>query len=102
MRKARAPSQPTSGRTSSRCSHRLRISTERGPSSVRLQPDLLPDVGRTGDANIGTVLKRLAVALFLAGAVVVHAQLPSSAAIRYHLSFPEPQHRWMQVEALFP
>jgi predicted metalloprotease with PDZ domain len=48
------------------------------------------------------VLKRLAVALFLAGAAVAHAQQPPSAAIRYRFSFPEPQHRWMQVDALFP
>ena len=31
----------------------------------------------------------------------VHAQRGESA-IRYRVSFPEPQHRWMQVEASFP
>ena len=26
----------------------------------------------------------------------------SQAPIRYQLSFPQPEHRWMQVEVLFP
>ena len=26
----------------------------------------------------------------------------SQAPIRYQLSFPKPEHRWMQVEVLFP
>jgi predicted metalloprotease with PDZ domain len=37
-------------------------------------------------------------ALVLAGAVSFRAAEP----IHYRLSFPEPQHRWMQVEATFP
>ena len=36
--------------------------------------------------------------LVLAGAASFQADEP----IRYRLSFPEPQHRWMQVEATFP
>ncbi|HEV3141476.1 MAG TPA: PDZ domain-containing protein [Vicinamibacterales bacterium] len=48
------------------------------------------------------MLKRIVVILFLITAVVVHAQPAPNGAIRYRLSFPEPQHRWMQVEALFP
>jgi predicted metalloprotease with PDZ domain len=28
--------------------------------------------------------------------------LRAAAPVRYHVSFPEPQHRWMQVEATFP
>src|SRR5512143_3434144 len=28
--------------------------------------------------------------------------LSAAAPVRYHVSFPEPQHRWMQVEATFP
>lgn len=36
--------------------------------------------------------------LVLAGAASFRAAEP----IRYRLSFPEPQHRWMQVEAAFP
>ena len=31
----------------------------------------------------------------------VHAQRGGEPAIRYRVSFPEPQHRWMQVEASF-
>ena len=37
----------------------------------------------------------------LAVAALVHA-LEAAAPVRYHVSFPEPQHRWMQVEATFP
>jgi predicted metalloprotease with PDZ domain len=45
------------------------------------------------------VARRLLVfALVLAGAVSFRAAEP----IHYRLSFPEPQHRWMQVEATFP
>jgi predicted metalloprotease with PDZ domain len=46
------------------------------------------------------VLKRL-----LIGAFVVVATCASDRAaepVRYRLSFPEPQHRWMQVAATFP
>ena len=43
-------------------------------------------------------MRRLLVALFFAAASVsFHAASP----VRYTLSFPEPQHRWMQVEAAF-
>src|SRR3954471_1780580 len=43
-------------------------------------------------------MKRLLVALFfLASTASSHAASP----VRYAFSFPEPQHRWMQVEALF-
>ncbi|OFV91421.1 MAG: hypothetical protein A3H95_08450 [Acidobacteria bacterium RIFCSPLOWO2_02_FULL_64_15] len=47
------------------------------------------------------MFKRLLIALVLAGAL---AQVPFEAAapVRYRFSFPEPQHRWMQVEATFP
>jgi predicted metalloprotease with PDZ domain len=40
----------------------------------------------------------LVVALLVVSSVRFHAAAP----VRYKLSFPEPQHRWMQVEALFP
>jgi predicted metalloprotease with PDZ domain len=44
-------------------------------------------------------MKRALICLaFLASAVRFDAASP----IRYRLSFPEPQHRWMQVEATFP
>jgi predicted metalloprotease with PDZ domain len=43
-------------------------------------------------------MRRFLICLFLvAGSVSFHAAAP----IRYRLSFPEPQHRWMQVEASF-
>jgi len=40
----------------------------------------------------------------LAGLVILGSTLTFHAAspIAYRLSFPEPQHRWMQVEAVFP
>ncbi|HWF86207.1 MAG TPA: hypothetical protein VG222_15215, partial [Vicinamibacterales bacterium] len=34
-------------------------------------------------------------------APALHAQRSASAPIRYRFTFPEPQHRWMQVEAAF-
>jgi predicted metalloprotease with PDZ domain len=41
--------------------------------------------------------------LVLATAVLAAAvSLDGAEPIRYRLSFPEPQHRWMQVEATFP
>ena len=44
------------------------------------------------------MIKRSLVGLaIVCGTVVFHA----SAPIRYRLTFPEPQHRWMQVEATF-
>ena len=43
-------------------------------------------------------MRRFLVCVFLLGSSVsFHAAAP----VRYTLSFPEPQHRWMQVEALF-
>ncbi|MCU1383068.1 MAG: peptidase Do [Acidobacteria bacterium] len=44
-------------------------------------------------------MKRLLVLVFFAAASVsFHAAAP----IRYRFAFPEPQHRWMQVDASFP
>jgi predicted metalloprotease with PDZ domain len=42
--------------------------------------------------------------LFLAALVVVatYASARAVEPVRYRLSFPEPQHRWMQVQATFP
>jgi len=39
-----------------------------------------------------------AVLVVVAASAGVHATDP----VRYRLSFPEPQHRWMEVEATFP
>jgi predicted metalloprotease with PDZ domain len=40
----------------------------------------------------------------LGALVAITCYLPARAAgpVHYHVSFPEPQHRWMQVEATFP
>ena len=40
----------------------------------------------------------LVLAVFVVSSVSFHAAAP----VTYKLSFPEPQHRWMQVEASFP
>jgi predicted metalloprotease with PDZ domain len=45
------------------------------------------------------MIKRFAVLVAL---LAVPASFRAASPIRYHLSFPEPQHRWMQVEASFP
>src|SRR5437762_13418686 len=47
------------------------------------------------------MLKRVLIALAISVAVATmsfHAAEP----IRYRFTFPEPQHRWMQVEVSFP
>ena len=44
-------------------------------------------------------MKRLLVAFFI---VTSSASFRATSPIRYRLTFPEPQHRWMQVEAVFP
>src|SRR5881396_2495671 len=43
----------------------------------------------------------IALALATAQAAVDRSSL-AAAPIQYRFSFPEPQHRWMQVEAIFP
>ena len=48
-----------------------------------------------------TVSRRLLIALALACAVAP-IRFGAAAPIRYRFTFPEPQHRWMQVEASFP
>src|SRR5260221_7969846 len=49
---------------------------------------------------MGFVLKRFAAVFVLVTPLFLNAQ--TSEPIRYRLSFPEQEHRWMQVEALFP
>ena len=44
-------------------------------------------------------MKRFFVLLLV---VASTASFRAAAPIRYRLSFPEPQHRWMQVEAVYP
>ena len=54
---------------------------------------------RPVSADVVRVMKKLAIAcVFLALSISIHGAAP----IRYHVTFPEPQHRWMQVEATFP
>jgi len=43
-------------------------------------------------------MRRIILCLLLAPALV---RVDAASPIRYRLSFPEPQHRWMQVEATF-
>ncbi|HEY2906202.1 MAG TPA: hypothetical protein VGJ29_09905, partial [Vicinamibacterales bacterium] len=48
-------------------------------------------------------MRRLALALVPSCAIIVAALSAQGAgALRYRFIFPEPQHRWMQVEATFP
>jgi predicted metalloprotease with PDZ domain len=44
-------------------------------------------------------MRRFLVALFFISSTL---SFRAASPIRYRLSFPEPQHRWMQVEASFP
>src|SRR5215831_6653677 len=44
-------------------------------------------------------MKKLVV---VCAVVALSLTMRAAAPIRYHVSFPEPQHRWMQVEATFP
>ena len=48
-------------------------------------------------------MRRFLTLVLLAGAIALPVAVPVRAAdpIRYRFSFPEPQHRWMQVEATF-
>jgi predicted metalloprotease with PDZ domain len=48
-------------------------------------------------------MRRFLTLALVAGAFAVHSAVAVRAAdpIRYRFSFPEPQHRWMQVEATF-
>jgi predicted metalloprotease with PDZ domain len=48
-------------------------------------------------------MKRLAVcATAVAMSLAMSAAFRAAAPVRYHISIPEPQHHWMQVEAAFP
>src|SRR5712691_6559332 len=47
------------------------------------------------------MFRRLLVALVLACAAA-SSPFHAAAPIHYRFTFPEPQHRWMQVEASFP
>src|SRR3954470_5188928 len=49
-------------------------------------------------------MRRFLALVLVAGAIALPAAVGVGAAAptRYQFSFPEPQHRWMQVEATFP
>jgi predicted metalloprotease with PDZ domain len=49
--------------------------------------------------SIAFVMRKLAAVCVLA---VMSVSIRAAAPIHYRVSFPEPQHRWMQVEAAFP
>src|SRR5579872_2189951 len=59
---------------------------------------------RCGVEVTSAVLKRLAVAFVILAAAAVGSagQRDTDGTIAYRFSFPEPAHRWMQVEARFP
>src|SRR6478752_3477380 len=44
-------------------------------------------------------MQRLLIGVLL---VACSVSFRAEAPVHYRLSFPEPQHRWMQVEAVFP
>src|SRR5262245_41740939 len=41
-------------------------------------------------------------AVLFSAILTLGSSFDAAEAVRYRLSFPEPQHRWMQVEAVFP
>ncbi|MGE3513166.1 MAG: M61 family metallopeptidase [Vicinamibacterales bacterium] len=47
-------------------------------------------------------MARLLATLSVLLAVVVPTRAQSAASVEYRLSFPEPEHHWMQVDATFP
>ncbi len=47
-------------------------------------------------------MKIRARAAFAAALFACSIAVRAAGPVRYHVSFPEPQHRWMQVEAAFP
>src|SRR3954471_20570285 len=57
------------------------------------------DVRPRPRVSIAVVMKRACILLMF---VVATASFRAASPIRYQVSFPEPQHRWMQVEASFP
>src|SRR2546430_15329899 len=40
--------------------------------------------------------------VFCLAILFISTSFDAASPIRYRFSFPEPQHRWMQVEAMFP
>ena len=54
--------------------------------------------GGAARVSIGFVTRRFLLCVFL---LASSASFQAAAPIRYRLTFPEPQHRWMQVEASF-
>jgi hypothetical protein len=46
-------------------------------------------------------VKSLRHLLLLSVLVVIAWPLQSATPIQYHFTFPEPEHRWMQVDATF-
>ena len=58
------------------------------------------DFDAKGRNNPSSMLRRVLIALVVA-AIGGAASFGADGPIRYRFTFPEPQHRWMQVEATF-
>ena len=58
------------------------------------------DFDAKGRNNPSSMLRRVLITLVLA-AIGGAASFGADGPIRYRFTFPEPQHRWMQVEATF-
>jgi len=47
-------------------------------------------------------MKKLALTWVCVALVTITVSIHAAAPVHYRVSFPEPQHHWMQVEATFP
>src|SRR5881628_1777774 len=68
------------------------------------QPRDLSPLARSLAAVVAATFRsamRLITPFFFAALVTTVSSFQAAEPIRYRLSFPEPQHRWMQVEASF-
>src|SRR5256712_2244086 len=69
------------------------------------QPCALSPLARALWALVAATFRssmRLITPFFFAALVTTVSSFQAAEPIRYRLSFPEPQHRWMQVDATFP
>src|SRR5438874_897604 len=63
----------------------------------------MPASMRFGSRRVQNARALLGSALLtIAAAAAVTIHLHGAAPIHYRITFPEPEHRWMQVEASFP
>src|SRR3989442_1982395 len=69
------------------------------------QPRDLSPLARSLAAVVAATFRsamRLITPFFFAALVTTVSSFQAAEPIRYRLSFPEPEHRWMQVDATFP